>query len=302
MKLWQYIQGNRRGKEAHLIEKEAMKDPFLADALEGYENVSGNHQREANKLQKNIIKRQKQIAANAAGKKPFNLKGWAIAASVLLVVGAGAWFMLNDFQFSKESHTPPPSTPRADLAKAPEPVIATSQTEDADSILPISPQQPMAMAAAPTTSVVPTEAPVVVKEESKKEEKKQIEEEKTVIATPEATVTPPAAVAAEAPVAATRNTESISTASPNSEPEAGLEAYHSYIKRNLVRPTDDECRNVKGTVIVEFKVGQSGRPYNIRVSQGLCTSINKEAIRLIINGPKWKKGTTSDDAKISIDF
>ena len=34
MKLSDYIRGFRKGKEAHRLEKEAMRDPFLADALE----------------------------------------------------------------------------------------------------------------------------------------------------------------------------------------------------------------------------------------------------------------------------
>ena len=32
MKLLDYIRGLRKGKEAHRLEKESMKDPFLADA------------------------------------------------------------------------------------------------------------------------------------------------------------------------------------------------------------------------------------------------------------------------------
>ena len=34
--LMQYIQGSRKAKEAHRLEKEAMKDPFLSDALDGF--------------------------------------------------------------------------------------------------------------------------------------------------------------------------------------------------------------------------------------------------------------------------
>ena len=36
MKLLDYIRGLRKGKEAHRLEKESMKDPFLADAMDGY--------------------------------------------------------------------------------------------------------------------------------------------------------------------------------------------------------------------------------------------------------------------------
>ncbi len=44
MKLLDYIRGLRKGKEAHRLEKESMKDPFLADAMDGYNQVEGNHE------------------------------------------------------------------------------------------------------------------------------------------------------------------------------------------------------------------------------------------------------------------
>lgn len=37
--LLSYIKGNRKGREAHDLEREAMQDSFLADALDGYDNA-----------------------------------------------------------------------------------------------------------------------------------------------------------------------------------------------------------------------------------------------------------------------
>ena len=34
MKLLDYIRGTRKGKEVHRLQKEAMRDPFLADAMD----------------------------------------------------------------------------------------------------------------------------------------------------------------------------------------------------------------------------------------------------------------------------
>jgi hypothetical protein len=36
-----YIQGKRHGREANQIEHEAMNDPFLQDAIDGFDNVQG---------------------------------------------------------------------------------------------------------------------------------------------------------------------------------------------------------------------------------------------------------------------
>ena len=46
MKLLDYIRGLRKGKEAHRLEKESMKDPFLADAMDGYHQVEGDHEQQ----------------------------------------------------------------------------------------------------------------------------------------------------------------------------------------------------------------------------------------------------------------
>ena len=54
MKLLDYIRGLRKGKEAHRLEKESMKDPFLADAMDGYSQVEGNHEERIEKLRMQI--------------------------------------------------------------------------------------------------------------------------------------------------------------------------------------------------------------------------------------------------------
>jgi hypothetical protein len=286
MKLWRYIQGSRRGIEAHRIEKEAMKDPFLADALEGYEKMPGNHQRKATRLQKEITRRQQRITNKSANRKTNPLKVWGIAAALFIVAGAGAWFLSDHTPVGIINHTPIDSLSLA---------------------LPVE--------------VVPEEAPPVVQvidEAEKKEAPKKVErvpekpvtveEAKVVPVAPDTsvvreTVTQTAVDTVEKePVAAI--VENVPTPSEEAMPEpvVGMQAYMDYIQRNTKQPTDEECRDVKGAVVVKFKIGQSGRPYNIRVTEGLCSSINKEAIRLIIHGPDWKKGHTSDEATITIPF
>jgi hypothetical protein len=43
MNLIDYIRGNRRGREANSLEREALDDAFLTEAMEGYEAVYGDH-------------------------------------------------------------------------------------------------------------------------------------------------------------------------------------------------------------------------------------------------------------------
>ena len=81
MKLKDYIQGKRHGEEANRLEREAMNDPFLNDAIDGFDSVEGDHLSVIGEL-------EKQIAGKNRSHKPFVrylLAG--IAASVALLIG-----------------------------------------------------------------------------------------------------------------------------------------------------------------------------------------------------------------------
>lgn len=88
MKFLNYIHGNRKGKEAHRIEKDAMEDPFLADAIEGYDSIPGNHA-------KRIARMRSAITARSARKKPHGAWKVAVAAVGLIVVASGYFILMN---------------------------------------------------------------------------------------------------------------------------------------------------------------------------------------------------------------
>lgn len=88
MKFLNYIHGNRKGKEAHRIEKDAMEDPFLADAIEGYDSIPGNHA-------ERIARMRSAITARSARKKPQGAWKVAIAAVGLIVIASGYFILMN---------------------------------------------------------------------------------------------------------------------------------------------------------------------------------------------------------------
>lgn len=94
MKLWRYIQGFRKGKEANRLEKEAMSDPFLAQALRGFDRVEGDHVKQIEQIREQI--RRKTL------KKPPYIRATAIAASVLLIVGVGIWLAIDPTKLSDQ--------------------------------------------------------------------------------------------------------------------------------------------------------------------------------------------------------
>ncbi len=85
-----YHAGSMPANEMHALEKAALEDPFLADALEGYAYVESPE---------NDIAELKQRLADRPGKKKIFLisavvqnKWWSIAALFIIILGVGYFF------------------------------------------------------------------------------------------------------------------------------------------------------------------------------------------------------------------
>lgn len=88
------------------------------------------------------------------------------------------------------------------------------------------------------------------------------------------------------------------------EPADGWEKYDTYIANNLNVP--DEARTKPSgnpAVEISFEVDKNGEPINIKVEKSLCSKCDQEAIRLIKDGPKWKrKANKSGRTTVTISF
>ena len=108
MRLSDYIQGLRKGKEAHRLEKESMKDPFLADAIDGYNQVEGNHEQRIEQL-------RIQISARSTKKRNTYAIIWSVAACLVIGFGISSYFL-----FLKETPEPViPIIPQKEIALVP---------------------------------------------------------------------------------------------------------------------------------------------------------------------------------------
>lgn len=92
MSLKDYIQGKRHGKEANQLEREAMNDPFLQDAIEGFDSVQGNHLDIIEQLEHKIEKKRSQ--------KNFYIRYAVLstAAMLALVLGISVLFPPSEVQ------------------------------------------------------------------------------------------------------------------------------------------------------------------------------------------------------------
>ncbi len=418
MKLLDYIRGLRKGKEAHRLEKESMQDPFLADAMDGYNQVEGNHEQRIEKL-------RMQVSAHSAKKKNTYAITWSIAACLIIGFGISSYFLflkksMTDEVFIAEESV---STKLAEPAAPPTPAIPATPT------VPATPQKEIALATTKVktdstpiseitarqadkkdmiakiqTTSQPQGAPVaaVPMMEEVSEETAALQEVVATIDTFEsesdkkmkmakvATILPqnnmikgivtdkkgepligasvtykgtnigtitnmngefslvkkddkkrltaeyigydPVEIRVDTSrtmlIAMNENKQALnevvvvgygakknkkSTTAGNvvtvkeqakkeitPQPVIGKRSYQKYLKENLVRPTDDNCKDIKGKVVLSFFVDEEGKPQNITVIHGLCEFADKEAIRLVKEGPKWTSGKLP--ARVTVRF
>lgn len=88
MSLIDYINGHKKGKNAHDLEKASMKDPFLAEALEGFEATEGDHMAHILSIQSKIRQRK--------DKPVHRTKLWTsvVAAAVVTLIAVSASLLL----------------------------------------------------------------------------------------------------------------------------------------------------------------------------------------------------------------
>lgn len=91
-----YLQGRMSAKEMHDMERAALQDPFLADAIEGYsETPFGQSHKHLNEITALLNAEKKDATVVVMPVKKFN---WlSIAASVILIAGAGSasWYIFS---------------------------------------------------------------------------------------------------------------------------------------------------------------------------------------------------------------
>jgi hypothetical protein len=96
MSLENYIRGLRKGREINHLEREAMRDPFLSDVLKGYDSIKGDHEKRIEELQSRVSQRTRPVH--------HSLRNWSIAASILLVISVGGYFLLNRSSFVSDNY------------------------------------------------------------------------------------------------------------------------------------------------------------------------------------------------------
>lgn len=154
MNLRHYIEGPRRGKEAHRIERNAMNDPFLAEALEGYDKIEGKQVKRISDMRRHIVRKTQR--------RHYRIRNFSIAASLLVLLGFGSYFLsyINRGSAPQEALIAKSETPVPEENERPAEIIAQEE-------------QTIAQASSFATR---SAAPLLLSETAKKEETVKNEE------------------------------------------------------------------------------------------------------------------------------
>ncbi len=75
----------------------------------------------------------------------------------------------------------------------------------------------------------------------------------------------------------------------NLQPIEGAENYKIYISKNKKEVLDSNNIALHGSVQLEFSINKQGQPIQINVVKSECLPCENQAIRLLENGPLWKR-------------
>lgn len=372
-----YHSGQMPAAEMHALEKAAMDDPFLSDAIEGYALTSTPSE--------DLQKIQKRLDQKTGNKKTIAMVSynWLKIAAVLVVVAGGGWLAFSLVRPSDplavqtnnapvnstvhqnkveitDSVTPPLlqeniTTPeRAD--EIPEPTTRPTTQANTVASSPIQPQrQEQSMPNQPADIVIPRDSvsyPNVVAFGSRKRTTEEAgfmnnaNEQRSRMAMPDINAVnrnrnqannnyikqdqdnrdvarnmensvdtirnvdvvmkksdaPPAEV-----VVLSRGNNGVVAKRPRVtvdtlEPAEGWARFDDYIAANIKAPEELKSKDMLGgEVQLSFDVNKKGQPVNIAVVKSLCEKCDEEAIRLLKEGPKWKK-QKNKKGRITIRF
>ena len=96
-----YQKGLLSAKEMHELERAALDDPFLADALEGYGSVAVDASADLLELEKKLEERVSEAKVIPITKRRGGFVWWRAAVAIVFIAGAGLF--LYKFAFQKSN-------------------------------------------------------------------------------------------------------------------------------------------------------------------------------------------------------
>ena len=312
-----YFMQRKSAGEAYKFEREIERDPFLYEAVEGFEDMlTSDIQQALDELDDRLDEKQK--------KSLFVFTWQAAAIGLVLIVGVSVFAILGSGDDSSETYTTEeidynprnvnPSFSEMDELKDTWASNDNKEQLDAAENEPASKEIDVAVNdPEPKKELIKQDALPKATEEPSTQKKKIDTESDLAISKSndgnaneeldEVTAVSPrtkSVSALSAPSTAPKKEyiSSEQTAMPVSQPKGGMASYQTYLKKSLQKSNGMPS----GSVVVTFEFDKDGTPRKIEVAKSLCTACDAEAMRVIENGPKWNVNERKERVSVTISF
>ena len=320
MSINEYIKGQRHGKEAHKLERESMRDPFLSDAIDGFDIVSENHTERIGDMRRRILRKTNQT------NRWMTYAG--IAASLVFIISIGGYFLFNDSQdnylaqsdFLHKNEAVAEQMAAESMAIIEEEEIDAKEKISYESVKPeqqsaskerrepVSRTSSAQYEVSNNKAIDVTEKEVVVEEIIIAPEMIiVVEDEKDLISYEDAkvsqeTVKMPDSIDLQASRSKKLERGIAAALVFTPEPMIGWENYEKYLTDSLRASAIGDCAKLKGAVEVTFDIDENGFPLDFVISKSLCRDADAEAIRLIKDGSLWTNKGGYKSMKVVVKF
>lgn len=296
-----YLRGELDAKAMHDLEKQAQDDPFLRDAIEGYEAMGTDQQANFDEVKERFAQR------NGQG-RTIRWRTLSIAATLLVMLGAGWLFYRSEHKGPTQTAASLPVMEKVKVLSPPVDTLnASSQNKDqiagrvtdptghALAGVKVRVKGTRLITRTDTNgrfSLFTKETKGILNIAATGFDAKQIKLDTNKHDLKVVLNESPDQLAS---VSVTAYVEDDKPAN-RTHPAIGWRAFREYLRHNAFVETGET-----GLVKLAFTVSTDGNINDIRVIRGKNDAMNQKAIDLVLNGPAWK-GITKGEMRLKILF
>jgi hypothetical protein len=305
-----YMGNNLTGREKNSFERELQKDPFAEEAEEGLSSFGHNA------LKEDMHDLSSRLRRRTSGSRKIVIYRIAASVAVLMTLSTIYILLRRSEEIKPSVETVPVEISRSEPIKAEkeegvskEKIVQLNKDE-----AKITKADQAGASGQTAQNYVRKISPDTIKEEEK------ISPVEIVTADNLSNISPAAPMARsmtaniasrEVGVAggaykALEKKDAVNIEYTHPEPVVGKKNFDDYIETNIRRP-DILKAGDKAIVVLSFIVRNNGTPDSIQVVRSPGNVFSKEAIRLIMEGPRWKPATENgnpieEEARVRIVF
>lgn len=274
----EYLRSNRKGQAANRLEKDALSDPFLYEAMEGLSQTSDPID--------GLIRLERQLDDRASEGSHFKQRIWGIVAGVVVVMGIALCFLWPTNEAVQEVLLAKGGKDSVPAEKIESPALLSGSIKP-DSL---------------AENAEPAMIADVEKIDTTTTEEKDVLVDRVGQNTFRDTIKKEDQVKRAVLVRSMEAAPGVQKNKGDSLMVENVIRFNRYAEKNLKYPKEDIEENRTGEIRLSFEINQKGVPSHIRIAHGFSYPANDEIIRLLVNGPRWKRVDGIERVEVIVRF